>query len=71
MADYDINIRSQFIDDMYVETPFFRDTEFDFYYKFGDSKKRLLKKLNGDEFAGLKNNSRFIKLLERANDMKD
>lgn len=71
MVDYDIDIRSQFKNDMYVETPFLRDVKFPFQWAWEGNKKRLLKKLNGTEFEKLKNNDKFITLLYRANAMND
>ncbi|MCL2773039.1 MAG: helix-turn-helix transcriptional regulator [Oscillospiraceae bacterium] len=71
MVDYDIDIRSQFKDDMYVETPLLRDVKYNFYSKLEDNKKRLSSKLNRTEFDCLKNNDRFTSLLNRANDMDD
>lgn len=71
MVDYDINIRSQFRDGMYVETPFMRDIKQNLCRKIPDSKERLLKKLHSAEFDCLKSNDRFIKLLDRTNAMSD
>lgn len=71
MVDYDIDTRSRFKNDMYVETPFLRDVKFTFYWTWEGNKKRLLKKLNGAEFEKLKNDGKFITLLNRANAMND
>jgi hypothetical protein len=71
MVDYDIDVRSQFKDGIRVETPFLRDVKYNFYYILTDNKKRLLKKLNSAEFDSLKNDDRFVALLNRANDMKE
>lgn len=71
MVDYDIDTRSRFKNDMYVETPFMRDVKFPFQWAWEGYKKRLLKKLNGAEFEKLKNNDKFIILLNRANAMND
>ena len=73
MVDYDINIRSQFKDGMRVDTPLLRDVKYNFYYKFEfeEIKTRLLKKLNITEFDSLKNDERFITLLNRANSMNE
>ena len=71
MVDYDTTIRSQFRDDMYVDTPFLHDVKFTFYYAHGSNKKRLLKKLHSEELGVLKNDERFLSLLSRANSMSD
>ncbi len=71
MVEYDINIRGQFKNDMYVDTPFLRDVKYTFYWTWEGNKKRLLKKLNGAEFENLKNHDKFVILLNRANAMND
>lgn len=67
MCDYDINTRSQFKDDMYVDTLFLRDVKYTYYYTFGDNRVRLLNKLTNDEFACLKDNDRYKALLNMCN----
>ena len=75
MVDYDIAVLGRSKDDMRIKTPSLRDVDHDFYYAYWNSwevcKKRLLKKLNGEEFAELKDNAKFKELLERANNMNE
>ena len=58
MVDYDINISPQLNADSNDEN-----------LSVKEEKKRLLKKLNGAEFDSIKNNERFISLMNRANAM--
>jgi len=52
-----------------VETPFLRDVEFAYYHK--GSKKKLLGKLGDAAFDGIKDDGRFVALLDMANAMED
>ena len=72
MVDYDIDVLDKSKNDMYIKTPSLRDVEYDFYFTWEPLEhwqKRLLKKLNSEDFESLRTDARFTALLERANDM--
>jgi transcriptional regulator with XRE-family HTH domain len=71
MVEYDTDIRSCLKNDMFVETPFLRDVRFPFCKVSDGNKRRLLQKLNGAEFESLRNNNKFVNLLNIANAMND
>jgi len=77
MVDYDAGVRSRLKDYMYghgktlFKTPFLRDVKYYFSYTRGHDKKMLLNKLNGAEFESLKNNDKFVALINRANEMTE
>ena len=55
LVDYNMNVYSQFDDEMLVQTPFVRDLDWKFYRKYGDNRQRLSQKLNSPEFDCIRN----------------
>jgi len=71
LADYDIDVRSRLQKGMRVDTPFLRDVKTPVCCITDDNKERLLKKLSETKFESIKNEKRFVALINRANAMDD
>lgn len=71
MAEYDIDECAKFTDDTKVTTPLLRDVKHKFYKLYLGRSCALQAKLNDKRLASLRDDERFMHLLEQANDMAD
>lgn len=71
MAAYDIDECAKFTDDTKVTTPLLRDVKHRFYKLYLSRSSNLKAKLNDERLASLRNDERFVRLLERANAMAE
>lgn len=53
-----------------MSTPLLNEVEYDFYWSYGQTKEKLLLKLQNPAFENLKNVDRFVALCKRAEDCK-
>lgn len=68
MVEYDTKVISQFVTNKRLNTPLLCDVDKNFYWKFGDNKKRIFIKLDNPVFDILKNHERFIELTKKVAD---
>lgn len=71
MAEYDIDECAKFTDDTKVTTPLLRDVKHKFYKLYLGRSCALQAKLNDKRLASLRDDERFMHLLERVDDMAD
>lgn len=70
MVDYDACELAEHEPGSRMSTPLLNEVEYDFYWSYGQTKEKLLLKLQNPAFENLKNVDRFVALCKRAEDCK-